>query len=105
MGYNPWGHKGSDMTERLSTQWVLGCLRLLDETAVSQGPMCQIWKSPCGLFLSTLCLSRMLRNWKSLCGYFCNIFVSSLGPHWGMSGVEFRHHLESFSVRPPLVHA
>ena len=40
---------------------------------------------------------------KCLCGYFCNIFVSSLGPHWGMSGVEFRHHLESFSARPPLV--
>ena len=31
------------------------------------------WRSPCGYFVSTVCLGCTCRSWKSTCDYFCNL--------------------------------
>ena len=56
------------------------------------------WGSPCGHFVSTVCLGHMCRSWK-VPGYF----VAYLWALLGVSEMEFRDQFTPLSARTPLI--
>ena len=59
VGCRLWGHTESDTTEAPQQHGLLA-------------PKVN-WRSPCGQFISSVCLGFMCWSWRSLCGYFLQL--------------------------------